>query len=184
MGFEKAQKTTEGNEKINENKSVEELLLEKEKKEKKEEAVKLIDQLNNNIPSKYEIKLSIKDSGSRTEYYIVGGKNDILLNMPLNNESLKTYCEYINTLLNYNSDIQLLGGREWRAVAEIQFLGGTANAKRLIYKGLKHGGNESYYQYENNKIEELFSFIQKIKGVPREDWVIDRFINAQGKIGY
>lgn len=175
MAWWEIQELPENNDKAPEN-AIQSSLDNLEAKAEKWVAIWLIKALNNDIEWNNEIKLSIREDSWKPQYYIIWWKENTLLNIPLDIESLEEFCNQIETLMNFEWKIQLLWWKEWRAIADKQLLWWSTRANKLIYKWLETWSDISYYIAENNKTEELFAFVQRLKWIPEEDWIIDKSI--------
>ncbi|MDD3646689.1 MAG: hypothetical protein PHH06_04775 [Candidatus Gracilibacteria bacterium] len=164
---------------IDTEKNTDELLNNLEFKTEEALALGIVKQLDKQLKEGYDIDFAI--DRKKNQYYII--VNDNILNLPLDINSLEKFGNDVVNLLNYDGKIQLIGGEDWRAIAEVQWLGGSAGAKKIVDNPLKYGKNLAYYVYENNKTEELFKFIQLLKKVPESDWKIDPSILKSGPIG-
>lgn len=145
------------------------------------EALVLLKSIENDLKW-YKLYLSI--NWSKNELYIIWQWkwDKILLNIPFKIGDVNNFSSTLNDikkLLNYDWNIQIIWWKEWRSIADIQWFWWDGNAQRLIHKWLPHWKDIDFYVDQNNKLEELFVFIQKLKWIPEKEWVIsDKIQNS------
>jgi len=120
----------------------------------------------------YDIDLA-KD-GNKYRFIV---ENKAVLNISLDNNEILEIWQMLVDLLKFDWDLHLIWGKEWRAISEKNmFWWGYAWEKRIVNKWLEALHNIDFYRNENNKIEELFKFVQSYKWVPESDWYISNSI--------
>ena len=153
-------------------------LLEQAENRKHKIALWILNKIDSDVP-KYDIDLAIDRSDNT--YRIIWNDN-VSFNLSLDLDSLDLYCDDIIKLLNYDWDIQLIWWKEWRAIAEKNLIWWSALADRLVNNSQEHWLTDEHNRSENNKTEELFKFVQTLKWVPIEDWIISDSIKKSWPI--
>lgn len=155
-----------------------------EEQKKKEEALRIISGIEKQLEG-YNLFLSIDETNKKMYIIWESNWNKKLLNIPFSLDDLSSFSsmlEDIKRLLEYDWELQLLGWKEWRAIAYIPSFWPTEWRHRIITKKLPHWQELEYYIKENNKTEELFVFIQSLKWIPEKEWLIDKSIKASWPI--
>lgn len=126
----------------------------------------------------YDIDLIIDRNERQSVFYFMVNWNRLSIELK-NIDELEEYWWYLETLLNTDARLWLIWWTEWRAIIEAPIFGWDWGADRLVNFSQPYWTDKKILVANNNKIEELFAFVQIVKwNNESSQWYVDDDIRS------
>ncbi|MDD2908077.1 MAG: hypothetical protein PHH98_05575 [Candidatus Gracilibacteria bacterium] len=168
------------NENLEITKQINQNLKKLEQQAKANQALGMLKLIDNQIPD-FDIDMTYDKTNDK--FYFISGNQK--LNIPLDIEKIEEIGKAITILLNNKKKLGITGKQDFRRIFEVSLFGADVD-NQVYYGGTKLKGNTldiDTATKNNNNIEELYKFTQILKGIPKNQWVIEGGIGTALEIG-